>query len=68
MNLYLLEYGQIYWVLTNKEMKQHPKRSHQHRGGIEYQIGITEKNLKEFNRFLVKPSMLVDVIKRKVKK
>src|SRR3989338_7103339 len=23
-----------YWVLTNKEVKNHPMRSHQHRGGI----------------------------------
>ena len=58
----------LYWVLTNKEVKKHPTRSHQHRGGIEYQIGITEKNIKEFKKFLVEPNQLVDVIKSKVKK
>ena len=55
----------IYWVLTNKEVKKHPIRSHQHRGGIEYQIGITEKNIKEFNKFLVEPSRLAETIKSK---
>jgi len=58
----------LYWVLTNKEVKKHPTRSHQHRGGIEYQIGITEKNIKEFKKFLVKPSKLVETIKSKVNK
>ena len=57
----------LYWVSTNKEVKKHPTRSHQHRGGIEYQIGITEKNIKEFKKFLVEPSNLVDIIKKKVK-
>ena len=58
----------LYWVLTNKEVKKHPTRSHQHRGGIEYQIGITEKNIKGFKKFLVEPSQLVNAIKSKVKK
>ncbi len=56
----------LYWVLTNKEVKKHPTRSHQHRGGIEYQIGITEKNIKEFKKFLVEPRQLVDAMKSKV--
>jgi len=58
----------LYWVLTNKEVKKHPTRSHQHRGGIEYQIGITEKNIKGFKKFLVESSQLVGAIKSKVKK
>ena len=56
-----------YWVLTNKEVKNHPMRSHQHRGGIEFQIGITDKNFSEFRQFLVKPSKLVAEIRTKVK-
>jgi len=56
----------LYWVLTNKEVKRHPIRSHQHRGGIEFQIGITEKNIKEFKKFLVESNHLVDVIKSKL--
>lgn len=58
----------LYWVLTNEEAKRHPMLSHQHRGGIEYQIGITEKNINEFKKFLVEPSQLVNVIKSKIKK
>lgn len=58
----------LYWVLTNKEVKLHPIRSHQHRGGVEYQIGITEKNINKFKKFLVEPHRLVDGIKLKVKK
>lgn len=58
----------FYWVLTNEEVKRHPIRSHQHRGGIEYQIGITEKNISEFKKFLAAPSKLVEVITSKVKK
>lgn len=56
-----------YWVLTNKEVKKHPTRSHQHRGGIEYQIGITDKNINDFKKFLVKPKSLIDYIKSKIK-
>lgn len=57
----------LYWVLTNKEVNKHPLRSHQHRGGIEYQIGITAKNINEFEKYLVEPSKLVPTIKSKVK-
>jgi len=57
----------LYWILTNDEVKNHPIRSHQHRGGIEYQIGITDKNFSDFNKFLVDPSKLVDIIKQKIK-
>lgn len=56
----------LYWILTNEEVKKHPTRSHQHRGGVEYQIGITEKNINRFKKFLVKPNRLVDAIKLKV--
>lgn len=56
-----------YWVLTNKEVKNHPLRSHQHRGGIEFQIGITERNFGEFEKFYVRPEKLVDAIKTKIK-
>ena len=56
-----------YWVLTDKEVKDHPLRSHQHRGGIEFQIGITDKNFDEFKKFAVEPDKLVNAIKLKVK-
>lgn len=57
----------LYWVLTNKEVEKHPTRSHQHRGGIEFQIGVTERNFSEFEKFLVKQEKLVELIKSKVK-
>jgi len=58
----------LYWVLTEKEVKNHPTISHQHRGGIEFQIGITDKNIKEFNKYLVPQNKLADIILKKVKK
>lgn len=58
----------MYWVLTNKEIESHPTRSHQHRGGIESQIGITHQNLSEFEKFLFPPKDLVKVILKKMKK
>jgi hypothetical protein len=51
-----------YWVLTNEEVKANPYISHQHRGGVEYQIGITEKNISELDKYLVTPPMLVEYI------
>jgi hypothetical protein len=57
-----------YWVLTNEELQNSKLLSHQHRGGIEYQVGITKKNIKEFDKYLVKPANLVDTILKKVKK
>lgn len=57
----------VYWVLTNDEIKEHPIRSHQHRGGIEYQIGITNKNFNEFKNFSVSPKSLARIIKSKTK-
>lgn len=51
-----------YWVLTNEEVKSNPYISHQHRGGVEYQIGITEKNISVFDKYLVEPQKLADFI------
>jgi hypothetical protein len=41
----------VYWVLSNEDAKSSKYLSHQHRGGIEYQIGITDKNISEFDAF-----------------
>jgi len=43
----------IYWVLSNRQAKSCQYLSHQHRGGIEYQIGITDKNISDFDVFRV---------------
>lgn len=51
-----------YWVLSNDAVKSSIFRSHQHRGGIEYQIGITDKNITSFKKYLVKPDFLADKV------
>ena len=56
-----------YWVLTNEEVKSNPYISHQHRGGVEYQIGVTEKNISKFDKYLVDSEYLQKVILNKNK-
>jgi hypothetical protein len=51
-----------YWVLTAEEVKKNPYISHQHRDGIEYQIGITHKNITEFNKYLKKSNEIAGYI------
>jgi len=51
-----------YWVLSNDAVKTSPFLSHQHRGGIEYQIGITDKNIAAFDNYLVEPGRLADMV------
>ena len=46
----------VYWVFSNDEVKSNKCLSHQHRGGIEYQIGITDKNIRDFDEYRVNPS------------
>jgi hypothetical protein len=46
----------IYWVLSNDEVKKNQYLSHQHGGGTEYQIGITHKNIEDFDKYRVGPS------------
>jgi len=57
-----------YWVLSRDEVKENPYLSHQHRGGIEYQIGVTHKNLDSFDEYKVKPSNLADKVIQKGKR
>jgi len=52
----------VYWVLSNEEAKSSDHLSHQHRGGIEYQIGITHKNSSEFDVFRTDASEVADKI------
>lgn len=44
----------VYWVLARADVVGNRYLSHQHRGGVESQIGITEKNITAFDRFRVK--------------
>jgi len=46
----------VYWVITNEQVKNNKYRSHQHRGGVEYQIGITDRNIRDFDAYRVDPS------------
>lgn len=52
----------VYWVLSNKEAKSSDYLSHQHRGGIEYQIGVTDKNISDFDVFRTKASDIVSKV------
>jgi len=58
----------IYWVLSSREVKENKYYSPQHRGGIEYQIGITEKNISEFDIYIADPKKLGDVVIKRGKK
>ena len=57
----------VYWVLSNEEVKQNEFLSHQHRGGIEYQIGIKDTNIQEFGVFRVEAAALTHAIALKAK-
>lgn len=57
----------IYWVLSSDEVKSNKYLSHQHRGGIEYQIGITDRNIWDFDEFKVEPSKIAKKVIEKGK-
>ncbi len=52
----------VYWVMSNEEVETNKYLSHQHRGGIEYQIGITNSNIGEFDVYMVPAASLADVV------
>lgn len=56
-----------YWVMSNDEVKHNDYLSHQHRGGIEYQIGIRERNIQEFDDYRVEASALAQMIIEKAR-
>ena len=58
----------VYWVMSHDEVKNNPYLSHQHRGGVEYQIGITDKNILDFNVYIVHPHKLALSVLKKAKK
>ena len=43
----------IYWVLSKEEAASNKYLSHMRRGGIQYQIGINNTNIDEFNDYMV---------------
>ena len=55
----------VYWVMSNEEVKANKFSSHQHRGGIEYQIGITNRNLEEFDLYKADAASVAGAVVRK---
>ncbi|MBI4671581.1 MAG: hypothetical protein HY741_07935 [Chloroflexi bacterium] len=51
-----------YWVISNAQVKTNQYLSHQHRGGIEYQIGVTNKNMSAFDVYLTTPQEMANVV------
>lgn len=51
-----------------RRLRNNRHLSHQHRGGIEYQIGITRDNISDFDIFKVEPSRIGDKVLEKAKK
>lgn len=58
----------IYWVMSNEEVKTNKYLSHQHRGGIEYQIGIKRENISSFDEYRVNPSEIGEKVIQKGRK
>jgi len=58
----------VYWVMSKEEIKKNRYLSPQHRGGIEYQIGITHRNISEFDIYRVEPHKLGKMVLKKAKK
>jgi len=52
----------VYWVMSNEEVKANKHLSRQHRGGIEYQIGITHSNIAEFDAFKTDAASLANTV------
>jgi hypothetical protein len=50
----------VYWVLSKAQVAKNKYLSHQHRGGIEYQIGITDSNIKDFDEYRANPLDVAD--------
>ncbi|OQB74146.1 MAG: hypothetical protein BWX89_00626 [candidate division TA06 bacterium ADurb.Bin131] len=58
----------IYWIMSREEIKKNKYLSSQHRGGIEYQIGITHKNISEFDIYKVGPRKIGKTVLEKGEK
>lgn len=51
-----------YWVLSSEDVRLNKYLSHQHRGGVEYQIGITHRNIREFDGYKVGGSEIARIM------
>ena len=54
-----------YWVLSSQEVENNENLSHQHRGGIEFQIGIRNRTIEAFDDYLVDARQIGDTVIRK---
>ncbi len=54
-----------YWVLSSHEVEKDDNLSHQHRGGIEFQIGIRNRTISAFDKYLVNARQIGDAVIRK---
>ena len=55
----------VYWVLSTDEVQNDRYISHQHRGGVEYQIGVTNRNLADFDKYRTTQSELPPLVIQK---
>ena len=55
----------VYWVMSNDEVKASDYLSLQHRGGIEYQIGMRPNNIGQFDVYRVEAQEITETVKRK---
>ena len=55
----------VYWVMSNGEVKSNSYLSSQHRGGIEYQIGMRQNNIREFDVYRVEAQDITNMVKMK---
>jgi len=57
----------VYWIMSNEDVKNNQYLSHQHRGGIEYQIGIKDNNIEDFDTYRVELSEIGQKVIQKSK-
>ena len=55
----------VYWVMSNGDVKANSRLSPQHRGGIEYQIGVRHNNIREFDAYRVEAQDITASVKLK---
>lgn len=55
----------VYWIISNDEVKANSYLSPQHRGGIEYQIGMRPNNIREFDVYRVEAQDIAAAVKMK---
>ena len=51
-----------YWILSSTDVMSNEYLSHQHRGGIEYQIGIRHRTIETFDKYLVDAAQIGEIV------